>query len=58
MSKEIVNTDEEGEFPENWYALGNNREVIATGGSLMEVMIAVKNAKKTCKIKRYKINDP
>ena len=55
MSKEVVNTDEAEEFPENWYALGNNREVIATGGSLMEVMTAVKNAKKTCKIKKYKI---
>ena len=52
MSKEInIDTDEAEEFPENWHALGNDREVIAVGDSLMEVMTAVKNAKKRCKIK-------
>ena len=51
MSKEVVNTDEAEEFPENWTALGESREVVATGSSLMEVMIALKNAKRACKLK-------
>ena len=44
-------TEETDEFPENWTALGKSREVVATGDSLMEVMVALKNAKKACKLK-------
>ena len=47
----MVKMNESDEFPEEWSALGRNKEVIATGNSLMEVLTAVKNAKKACKLK-------
>ena len=51
MSENINNINESEEFPEEWSALGSNREVVATGDSLMDVMVALKNAKKACKLK-------